>query len=524
MINEQVGPLPIVVLLMFATVLLVGVGERIRRPFPVLVTLLGVALAFIPGLPTLVIEPDLILPLFLPPLIYAAAQRTSWRMLQARKRVIFWLAGVLVVITVLAVAGTAHLIVPGVSAGAALALGALVAPPDPVAAEAVAGPLRLPRRLMSVLQTEGLCNDATALVIYGVAVTSMSTGHISVPGVVARFGWEVVAALALGLLVGYVATFLQARIRDRTARNALTLVIPFASYLLADSVHASGVLAVLVVGLYVGQRADEEARVGDRLAETAFWDTLEMLITGLAFGMIGMAMRTVVPALDQFGTLALHALVICLVIIVIRVLWLLESGRIVRGDPDRDSTAQDWREDLVLAACGMRGLATLALALALPLDTPARNELLFIAFSVLVVTMILPGLLLPTLVRVLGVQAETDAEEAAERAIAYRAAKASMARLRELEEQEDLPARLVETLAAQQRGLLDSLCTEKIPQDAREDFATRRKQAREARRIYAEMLAASRREVLQARTEPGVDPTAVDRVLHRLDLRSARLL
>jgi CPA1 family monovalent cation:H+ antiporter len=186
-VTEGIGPLAVVVGLMLATVLLVGVGERIRRPYPVLVLLLGVVMALVPGIPELRINPDLILPIFLPPLIYAAAQRSSWSVLWGHRKAIVGLAGVLVLVTVAAIAYTAYLVVPGVSVAAALALGALVAPPDPVAAEAVAGPLRLPRRLVTILQTEGLCNDATALVVYGVAVRDVLGGRYSIPEAVGLF-------------------------------------------------------------------------------------------------------------------------------------------------------------------------------------------------------------------------------------------------------------------------------------------------------------------------------------------------
>jgi CPA1 family monovalent cation:H+ antiporter len=523
-VTEGIGPLAVVVGLMLATVLLVGVGERIRRPYPVLVLLLGVVMALVPGIPELRINPDLILPIFLPPLIYAAAQRSSWSMLWGHRKAIVWLAGVLVLVTVAAIAYTAYLVVPGVSVAAALALGALVAPPDPVAAEAVAGPLRLPRRLVTILQTEGLCNDATALVVYGVAVRDVLGGRYSIPEAVGLFCYEAAIAVGVGLAVAWLARRLLTRITGTSARSGLTLVVPFATYLIADAAGASGVLAVLAVGLALGRPQDEETGVSDRLIGGAFWDTLELLITGLAFGLIGLELREVLNSHINLAAAVRHAAVICLVIVGVRFAWMVAGGAISRrGDADPDLTSRGWREDVVLASCGMRGLATIALALALPLATPARGELLIAAFAVIAVTLVLPGLGLPALVRVLGVQAEADAEQAATRPLVVRAGHAALARLRELDAAEDLPTEVAEILRSNQQALVAALGDEPLTGDYKDQVAALAERTRQIRRIQREMNEAARREILAARAEPGIDPEAADQVLRRLDVRSIRI-
>src|SRR5579859_3188387 len=280
--------------LMVATVLMVGVGERFNLPYPVLVLLLGACLALLPGIPAVKVNPELILPLFLPPLIFATAQRTSWRVLWERRWAVFWLAGVLVLVTIAAVAATSRAVLGGLSVAAAVALGALTAPPDPVAAEAVAGPVGLPRRLLVLLQGEGLCNDATALVVYGLAVQYVEGSRIAVWEVVPLFCYEAVAGTAAGLALAWASRWLLSVIADASARNAVTLILPFASYLLASAIHASGVLAVLAAALYPRPAsADEDAGVLDRLGGGAFWDTIELLITGIAFGFIGLEVREV---------------------------------------------------------------------------------------------------------------------------------------------------------------------------------------------------------------------------------------
>ncbi|GAA4066160.1 cation:proton antiporter [Nonomuraea soli] len=521
---DALGQLAVVLGLMLATVLLVGVGERIRRPYPVLVLLLGVVLALVPGIPMISIEPDLILPLFLPPLIFAAAQRTSWAMLWAKRRTVLWMAGALVLVTVAAVAWTAWLVIPGVTVAAAVALGALTAPPDPVAAEAVAEPLKLPRRLVTTLQTEGLCNDATALVVYGGAVAAMASGSYSLPTAVLNFLYEATVAVLLGIGVGLLAKRLRDGIAELTARSGLTLVVPFATYLAADAIAASGVLAVLAAGLTMGRSGFDDLGVSDRLYGGAFWDTLELLITGLAFGLIGLELREVI---DTGGADLGSALLICLTVVVVRFVWMMFAGPIARRVSGQDQASASRREDLVLGFCGMRGLATLALALALPLATPARGDLLLAAFAVIVVTLVLPGLTLPTLVSALGVRAEADALEAATKPLAIRAGRAALARLEELERSEDVPDEIVGRLRGRQRMMLAALGDEPADDefaDYKQQLEQRGELMRKVRRIDTEMVEAARREILTARREPGVDPQAADQVLHRLDLHSAGAL
>jgi monovalent cation/hydrogen antiporter len=518
--------------LMLGTVLLVGVGERINRPYPVLVLLLGAGLALIPDVPMLRIDPNLILPLFLPPLIFATAQRTSWRVLWDRRRSVFGLAGVLVVVTVVAVTFTSRAVVPGVSVAAAIALGALAAPPDPVAAEAVAGPLGMPRRLVTLLQAEGLCNDATALVIYGMAIQYIDGNRFSAWELAPKFIYEAVVGAGMGIAVAWISGKLLSMIGESTARSGLTLTVPFACYLLASAIDSSGVLAVLAAALYLGRRGDDDAGVADRLSGGAFWDTIEMLITGVAFGLIGLELREVIDSdVGVRGATLLPALAICGVIFGVRLAWMLVAGPLVRhfgGEERAERTSRNSREDFVLAWCGMRGLATIALVLALPANTPERGELVLITFAIIVTTLVLPGLTLPWVVKRLQVTADASLEEAAIRRLSKRAAKASLSRLRELDVLDDLPAEVSEILRRRQQGMLVMLAGDAAAQgqdaDVKDRLAERAEQMRKLDGVYAEMLAAARREVLLARIEPGTDPAAADEVLRQLDLRSVRLI
>ena len=427
--------LVLVVGLMLAAVLLVGVGDRLRLPWPALMLMLGVGVAFVPGLPDRFdLEPELILPLFLPPLLFATAQRTSWALFRARWRSIAFLAVALVVATVTAVAGTAAVLVPGIGISAAIALGAMVAPPDPVAVEAVAGPVRMPRRLLTVLQSEGLFNDATALVVFQTAVlATVQGGAVSAPTLVLRFVLGVVGAVAIGMGVALVARWITARVVDTTGRSALTLVLPFAVYVAADEVGASGVVAVVVLALQLrsASGADEAA---ERLVQRSFWDVVELLVTGVAFGLMGLDLRQVVEAAgSELPRMLRDAAVVCAVVVAVRVLWMLVAWWLAGRSDDPERAPRTGRETVVLSWCGMRGLATLALALSLPTETaageafPQRAEIVLIAVVVLVVTLVLPGFTLPVLVRRLGVATDADAEHAAEQAIVQRAQAAATA-------------------------------------------------------------------------------------------------
>ncbi len=523
--------LVLVVGLMLAAVLLVGVGDRSRLPWPALMLLLGVGVASVPGLPDRFdLEPELILPLFLPPLLFAAAQRTSWALFRARWRSIAFLAVALVVATAAAVAGTTALLVPGIGISAAIALGAMVAPPDPVAVEAVAGPVRMPRRLLAVLQSEGLFNDATALVVFQAAVlATVQGGAISAPTLVIRFVLGVAGAVAIGFVVAWVARWITARVTDTTGRSALTLVLPFAVYLAADEIGASGVVAVVVLALQL-RAASGADEAEERLVQRSFWDVVELLVTGVAFGLMGLDLRQVVEAGGaDLPRMLRDAAVVCAVVVVVRVVWMLAAWWLVRRSDDPERSPRTGREPVVLSWCGMRGLATLALALSLPTATaagtgfPQRAEIVLIAVAVLVFTLVLPGFTLPFLVRRLGVATDADAEHAAEQAIVHRARTAATAALTADDRVDRLPTGVGNSLRQRMDRLEGLLRGDPASAEDREHAEAVRRHREIMSAVQSEALAAARAEVLAARREPGVDPDAADRVLRRLDLRTVLL-
>jgi CPA1 family monovalent cation:H+ antiporter len=516
----------LLIALLFGTVLMVGVGERLRLPYPVLMLLFSAAVALIPGLPEIHVQPDLILPLFLPPLLFAAAQRSSWSVFRVRWKSLILLAVLLVLVTAFAVAGVASWIIPSLTFTGALALGALSAPPDPVAVEAVAGKVNMPRRLLTLLQTEGLFNDAIAIVLFTLAVDATVEGNAVGWSLVPRFLLSAAVAVAIGFVMAWLVGWLNRFVPNMVARSAVTIVAPYAVYMLAEEVHASGVVAVVVTALEMGRRARPQDSQ-ERLTRTSFWSVIELLITGAAFGLVGMEMRYVLE--DEGSTIVRFipgAIAVCAVVLVVRLGWFFLIYK-VGGTESKRRTPGSLKDVLVLTWCGMRGLATLALALALPTHTadgdafPGRNFIVTCAAAVLLVTLVIPGLTLPSLMRALKLPVH-DAEEARlERLLARKAEMVAVETIRTSETAQKLPEK--RRLALERR--MSSLHTllETDYQDDPDKMLHLKNVLGVMDAVQRQALQAARREVLKARKARDMDPEAVDRVLRRLDLRTVTL-
>ncbi|MFI6767588.1 Na+/H+ antiporter [Streptomyces sp. NPDC050355] len=524
--------LALISLLLFGAVVMVPVGDRLGLPSPVLMTLAGAVLALLPFVPNVEVPPEFILPVVLPPLLYAAVQRTSWRQFTANLRPIFLLAVLLVFATTAAVAAVAQAVVPGMPLAAAVVLGALVAPPDPVAATAVAGKLGLPRRMVSILEGEGLFNDVTAIVLYHVALAAVVSGSFSVPGAFGALVLSAVVAMAVGLLLGWVTNKLMGMLGDPTLQIGLTLLVPFTAYILAEELKGSGVLAVLTTGLFLAEYAVDADDVLGRLAGYTFWEVVDTLVTGVAFGLIGLELHNIFwAASGRWDQLFGAGAAVVAVVVAVRLLWLLPAAWLAkrmhkRRDYDED-IPMSWRETVILWWSGMRGVASVALALALPYEIdgvafPDRAEILFIAFAVVLSTLLVQGLTLPWLVRTLRVRATSDVADALERDLAIRVIKASKRRLKEILEVEELPEEVRDQLARRAYDIGARIAPDIVDDERRELFEKRITRMRKVQRIQGEMLSAARHEVLAARSEPGADPEVVDRVLRQLDIRSLR--
>lgn len=545
--------LGLIAAVIFATAVMIPLAERINLPWPVLVTLFGILLAAIPQVPQVHIEPDLILPLVLPPLLYATARKTSWRLWASYARPILLLAVALVLVTTALVAFVAARVVPGITIAGAVALGALVSPPDPVAATAIASKLQLPRRLVSMLEGEGLFNDVAALVIYNVAIAAVVGGSFSVSDTALKLLLAAVLALIIGFAFGWAITRLSAWLSQSDPRPAvlISVLAPTAVYVAAEEVHGSGVLAVLVYTLYSVSRPVDASDAQGRLTTDVFWSMTETLVTGVAFGLVGLEFQTAFEAIGlRWTRLVGETLAVVAVVVGVRLLYLLPSVLLSRrfyhrlqsaalddalqgiGESRRLQRAREtdvpigWRETVVVWWAGMRGVATVALALAIPVSVqaggpfPARERILFIAFAVVLVTLVLQGITLPTLVKRLGVRAGPNDEDDAEAALIERAAHAAADALARLQDQTQFNVEVWDRLNAFPTDMLARL-SPALAEANSHGMAPRRGENREQFLLgLQQMLAAAREELLLARSERGVEPELVDQLVRRLDLYS----
>ncbi|MCP2260581.1 monovalent cation:H+ antiporter, CPA1 family [Streptoalloteichus tenebrarius] len=498
-----------------ALVVAVPLAERMTVPHPVLLTGIGLGCALVPGLPQISLDPELILPTLLPPLLFTAAQKTSVGHLTAHLRSISSLAVALVVVSAFAVAAVVTVAVPEVPWPLAFAVGAATAPPDPVAATAVAGRLGLPHRVVSVIEGEGLVNDATSLVLYHVALTSAAAGSaILWWSVAGGFVYGTVVGLVVGAVIAWLADFVLRRFQQPVLEGTFTVVLPFAAYLGAEAVHASGVLAVVVVGLVMGQRSYAVVTAGGRMITWAFWETIELLLTAVAFMIIGLELRPVLrDAGPRLGHTLAVGLVVAAVLVLVRVVWMVVAGALGRPRSRIGQAApENWREGVVMGWAGMRGVVTIAAALGLPDDVPARGELVLVAFVAVVVTLVPPGFTLPMVVRWLRVGGVEDQE--ASREVTMRVVRAVLDRVDELRADGDIDEPVARRLRDAFQHLVQGICP-----GSEDDPRLRegRRRARRRREVTKELMTAAQEEALRLRLDERVDPRAVDRVLRRID-------
>lgn len=446
--------------LVIGILVLTPLSGRLGLPQPVVLTLFGVGLAQVPGVPEVQVDPEHILPAVLPPLLFAATLRTSATEFRRSAGAVLALAVGLTAATAVVVAVVAHLV--GLPWGPAAVLGAVVSPPDPVAATSISRRLRLPGRLVTVLEGEGLFNDATALVLFQVAVAAVVAGSLSAGEVVLELVVAIVGGVGLGLLAGVVVRWLLALLTDPAAETTLTLAAPYAVYLGAERLHVSGVLAVLLLGLYLRSRAAHRALTSRGwLDGRAVWRYADFALTSLAFAFVGLELSEVLGRVDAPGeTLPVAALVLA-TIVVTRAVWVAAVSATAAGvRRRRDSPLPyGWREATVVSWSGMRGVVTVATALALPLQTdaggafPNRDAVVLVGLAVVLVTLVGQGLTLGPLVRRLGVGSEED-ERAVLQELRGTAAAAACQRLHELRDDGAEPAAVdvvLERYAALQR-------------------------------------------------------------------------
>jgi Na+/H+ antiporter len=505
--------------------LLTGVGVLLvlapvaRVPYPILMVVGGLVLSFTPGLPDFDLPPELVLVAFLPPLLYSSAFFTSLRDVRANVYPIGLLSIGLVAVTTVGVAVVAHSVVDGLTWSTAFVLGAVVSPTDPIAATSIARRLGAPRRVVTIVEGESLVNDATALVLYRVAVGAAVSGAFSLWEAGARLVLNAIAGIVIGLAVGYVLRHVRKRMNDPPSELAISFLSGFLAYLPAEALGVSAVLAAVTTGIYMGWHTPEVTNAETRIQGFAFWTVLTFILNAALFTLVGLQLPSVLDGLDAWSTgeLAVAAVSVCVTVALIRFAWLLVFASVRRSTlPPRHS--------LVVAWAGMRGAVSLAAALAIPLETdagsafPGRELVIFLAFCVILVTLVGQGTTLPALIRALRI--EDDGLEAQEEAKARkRAALAALERLEALEGEDWV----LEDTAGRLRGMYDFRVRrfgERFDESA---DGTNEARSLSYQRLRRELLDAERAAVFALRRERVISDDVMNRVLRDIALDDVRL-
>ncbi|MEU3648410.1 Na+/H+ antiporter [Lentzea sp. NPDC034063] len=510
---------PELLLLLAGALVVTSVARRLNWPAPLVLVAAGLVVSFAPGVPAFELDPHLILVLVLPPLLYSAALDSSYLNIRANLQPIGFLAVGLVLFTTLAVGATAALAFPDLPLAAALVLGAVVAPPDAVAAVAIGRRLGLQRRAMTLLVGESLINDATALTAYKVAIAAAVGTAVHPLQGAGMFVLVTIGGIAIGVAVGVVVRFLRKHLHEGVLESALGLLVPFGAYLLAEEVaHVSGVLAVVVAGLYIGYHSPRGTYT-TRLQDAAVWRSVDVLLESFVFALIGLQLSSIINDVELDLRLLLGAAAVLLATVLARFVWMYPAAWI----PYRLSRRLRARERpphngqlTVIAWAGMRGVVTLAAAAAIPEAVPGRDVIVFCAFVVTIATLLLQGTTLPRLISRIGFAGDDARQDAlAEAAVQHRAARAAVDRLDQ--ELDEIPDHVRDQLRAlaEHRG---NAAWERL---GRQDEAE--SPAAAYRRLRRAMLTAEREEFIKARDQKEIDDEVLFRVLRELDLEEAAL-
>lgn len=492
-----------------------ALSEKLRLPAPLLLIVVGVAASYLPFVPAVHLEPEVVLIGLLPPLLYATAIQTSLVDFSRNVRSILLLSVGLVIVTTIAIGALVHALLPGIGWPAALAIGAVVAPPDAVAATAVARRIGLPRRLVTILEGESLVNDASALVALRTAIVAIGAG-VTAAGIGLDFLIAAGGGVLVGLICFWLVAWLRRKVTDPLLDTAFSFVIPFAAYLAAEEIEASGVIAVVVAGLLLGHKAPIIQTAQSRITERITWRTIAFLLENSVFLLIGLQARWILEAVAGSDVSVWRVVAVCAAVlvgvIVVRLLWVLPWRGFFNGG--RRVQPLGWSETFLLGWAGMRGVVTLAAAFILPPGTPFRDVLLLVAFSVVAGTLFIQGLSLPWLTRRLGVPSPDPASDALARAtVLQQAAKAGFERLTELEYSD--PHGVVDQIRSrvEQRTFAawERLSTTADAETPSELYA----------RVRLEMIEAERARVLELRSEGTVPSEIVSEVLGMLDIEES---
>src|ERR687884_427656 len=515
--------------LLVAVAVLSTLARQLSVPYPIVLVVGGALLGFVPGLPEVELDPEVVLVVFLPPLLYGSSIFANFNDFRANLRALTLSTVGLVLATMCAVAWAAHVLIPGLPWEAAFVLGAIVSPTDPLAAATIMRRLDAPRPMVSSIEGEGLFNDATALVAYRVAVAAVVAGSFSLADAALKFVLGAAGGVAIGLAVGWIVAQIRKRVTDAQVSVTISLLTGYAAFVPADAIGASGILATVTAGIYMGIRGPQILPARTRLQGYFVWDILDFIINAILFVLIGLQLRAVVDGLSGYSasTLGGYAVAVTGVVVGARLVWLFTVPYLIRAIDRRPAqrarrVGARWR--LVMAWSGMRGAVSLAVALALPFTTdagggfPERDLIIFLTFAVIFFTLIVQGLSLPALIRRLGVSdggADAD-EEVRARLVATNAALAQIDALMGEEWTRDDTVERMRALYEYRKRRFAARGGE-IEDDGYEDRSLAYQQ------MLQLVLKAQREALLRMRSNGELSNEMMNRILRELDFEESRL-
>jgi CPA1 family monovalent cation:H+ antiporter len=520
------GLLQVVLFLMLFAVALGWVARHFKFPYPIALVIGGGMLGFVPRLPQPEFDPQFTLVLVLPPILYQAALLTSWREFKANIRPIGLLAIGLVIATTLAVGATLKLLIPDIPWAAAFVLGAIVSPPDAVAATAILSRLNIPRQVVTVLEGESLVNDATGLVIYKFAVAAVLTGVFSLWQASVEFVSVAAGGIVVGFVMGQLFVFIHRHLGDAFIEVLTTLAVPYVAYILAESLHTSGVLAVVAAGIVRGRYSPEIVSAEMRIIARSVWNLLVFVLNSLVFILIGMQLSAIVARLTDYtvAQLFFYGTFVSAVAIVVRFAWVYPAiylPLVLRTMLGQSVPPPREGEVFIMSWCGMRGIVSLAAALALPhvlvdgSPFPERDLIIFLTFVVIAVTLVIQGLSLKPLIRRLQVGKDWSLQEEQQRA-KMALGKAAIAAIDSVVAKDDaIPNELAERIRAE--------FAEQITLAVPEGIVLRHSGADDAKRLRAAAVKAERNELIRLWRENQISDEVLHKIEEDLDYQESRI-
>ncbi|HUR30477.1 MAG TPA: Na+/H+ antiporter [Saprospiraceae bacterium] len=413
----------LVVILLMSVSLLTIVSEKLRIPYPIFLVVCGLFIGFIPNVLEIVLKPDLIFLIFLPPLLFSAAWNTSWKDFWDFRRAISLLALGLVIFTSFAIAVVSKSMIPGFTLALGFVLGGIISPPDAIAATTVLQKMKMPKRVLSVLEGESLVNDAASLIVFRFAIVAVITGHFTLADAGLDFAFVAAAGIVIGLGIAFVIYAIHRFLPTTSSIDTgITLITPYLMYVIADHFQVSGVLAVVSGGLFLSARSTDIFTYETRIQSQAVWDTVVFLLNGTVFILIGLQLPVILSKIEpgSFPMMVMYGVIISLVTIIVRIIWVFPGTylpRIISKNIRKKEPYPHWKSVFIVAWSGMRGVISLAAALSIPLTIsageafPMRNEILFITFVVILITLVFQGLSLPFVIRKLNIVVKDTGEQ-----------------------------------------------------------------------------------------------------------------